>query len=357
MSVHPSQDEQRYDVVVIGGGAAGLSGALTLGRARRSVLVIDAGEPRNAPADGVHNYLGREGTPPGELLATGRGEVRRYGGEIVTGRVATAERDGDGFRVVLDDGGEVRAARLLVTTGLVDELPEVPGLAALWGSDVLHCPYCHGWEVRDQAVGVLGTGPAAVHQALMWRQWTKSVTLFLHTAPEPGDEEYEQLAARGISVVDGTVSALESENGRLARARLERGTLVPVHALVVAPRFTARAGFLGSLGLEASAQEMNGMVIGTRVPADPTGRTAVPGVWAAGNVTELTEQVIGSAAAGLRAAAAINADLMAEETRDAVEARRADFSDVSDVSGFSDFSPEAERRVSERVLGSRRHGL
>lgn len=357
MSVHPSQDEQRYDVVVIGGGAAGLSGALTLGRARRSVLVIDAGEPRNAPADGVHNYLGREGTPPGELLATGRGEVRRYGGEIVTGRVATAERDGDGFRVVLDDGGEVRAARLLVTTGLVDELPEVPGLAALWGSDVLHCPYCHGWEVRDQAVGVLGTGPAAVHQALMWRQWTKSVTLFLHTAPEPGDEEYEQLAARGISVVDGTVSALESENGRLAGARLERGTLVPVHALVVAPRFTARAGFLGSLGLEASAQEMNGMVIGTRVPADPTGRTAVPGVWAAGNVTELTEQVIGSAAAGLRAAAAINADLMAEETRDAVEARRADFSDVSDVSGFSDFSPEAERRVSERVLGSRRHGL
>ncbi|MFD7179444.1 NAD(P)/FAD-dependent oxidoreductase [Streptomyces sp. NPDC059904] len=369
VSVHPSQDEQRYDVVVIGGGAAGLSGALTLGRALRSVLVIDAGEPRNAPADGVHNYLGREGTPPGELLAAGRGEVRRYGGEIVAGRVATAERDGDGFRVVLDDGGEVRASRLLVTTGLVDELPEVPGLAALWGSDVLHCPYCHGWEVRDQAVGVLGTGPAAVHQALMWRQWTKSVTLFLHTAPEPSDEEYEQLAARGISVVDGTVSALESENGRLAGVRLERGTLVPVQAMVVAPRFTARAGFLGALGLEASAQEMNGMVIGTRIPADLTGRTAVPGVWAAGNVTELTEQVIGSAAAGLRAAAAINADLTAEETRAAVEARRADFSDASeisdpsDVSGLSDvsdvsgFSPEAERRVSERVLGSRRHGL
>ncbi|MGW6358616.1 NAD(P)/FAD-dependent oxidoreductase [Streptomyces sp. NPDC055092] len=360
MSVHPSQDEQRYDVVVIGGGAAGLSGALTLGRARRSVLVIDAGEPRNAPADGVHNYLSREGTPPGELLATGRGEVRRYGGEIVAGRVVTAERDGEEFRVVLDDGAEVRASRLLVTTGLVDELPEVPGLAGLWGSDVLHCPYCHGWEVRDRAVGVLGTGPAAVHQALMWRQWTKSVTFFLHTAPEPTDEEYEQLAARGISVVDGTVSALESENGRLAGARLERGTLVPVQALVVAPRFTARAGFLGSLGLEASEQEMNGMVIGTRIPAGPTGQTAVPGVWAAGNVTELTEQVIGSAAAGLRAAAAINADLMAEETRAAVEARRADFSDVSDVSGSSDvsgFSPEAERRVSERVLGSRRHGL
>ncbi|MFB8267193.1 NAD(P)/FAD-dependent oxidoreductase [Streptomyces sp. NPDC055955] len=357
MSVRPSQDEQTYDVVVIGGGAAGLSGALALGRARRSVLVIDAGEPRNTPADGVHNYLGREGTPSGELLATGREEVRRYGGEIVTGRVATAVRDGDGFRVVLDDGGAVWASRLLVTTGLVDELPEVPGLAALWGSDVLHCPYCHGWEVRDRAVGVLGTGPAAVHQALMWRQWTESVTLFLHTAPEPSDEEYEQLAARGISVVDGTVGALELENGRLAGARLQRGTLVPVQALVVAPRFTARAGFLGSLGLETSEQEMNGMVIGTRIPVGPTGQTEVPGVWAAGNVTELTEQVIGSAAAGLRAAAALNADLMAQETRAAVEARRADFSDVSDAAGLSDFSPEAERRVSERVLGTRRHGL
>src|SRR4051812_2274907 len=148
--------DERYDVVVIGGGAAGLSGALALARARRRVLVIDAGEPRNAPAGHVHNYLGREGTPPAELLAAGRAEVGGYGGQVSGGRVTGAERTDDaGFRVGLDDGRTVRARRLLVATGLVDQLPDVPGLGDLWGSDVLHCPYCHGWEVRDRAIGVL----------------------------------------------------------------------------------------------------------------------------------------------------------------------------------------------------------
>ena len=167
--------DRSYDVVVVGGGAAGLSGALALARARRSVLVIDAGAPRNAPAGHVHNYLGREGTPPAELLAIGRAEVAGYGGEIVD-RHRHVRRQAPGtarFRVTLADGATVRARRLLVTTGLVDELPDVPGLAERWGRDVLHCPYCHGWEVRDQAIGVLATGPLAVHQALLWRQWSR----------------------------------------------------------------------------------------------------------------------------------------------------------------------------------------
>src|SRR5689334_13038452 len=140
-----------YDVAVVGGGAAGLNGALMLARSRRSVAVIDAGEPRNAPAEGVHGLLGREGMPPAELLALGREEVRSYGGHVVTSRVTGAARKDDGFVLALDDGREVRARRLLVTTGLVDELPDVPGLRELWGSDVIHCPYCHGWEVRDKA--------------------------------------------------------------------------------------------------------------------------------------------------------------------------------------------------------------
>ena len=178
--------DERYDVVVVGGGAAGLSGALALARARRSVLVVDDGAPRNARAGHVHNYLGREGATPADLLASGRAEVAGYGGRLVDGRVATAERVDDGFRVVLADGGAVLARRLLVTTGLVDELPDVPGVAELFGSDVLHCPYCHGWEVRDRPVGVLG-GPMGVHQALMWRQWTADLTLLLHTGPAPSD--------------------------------------------------------------------------------------------------------------------------------------------------------------------------
>ena len=139
-----------YDVVVVGGGAAGLSGALTLARAGRSVLVVDDGTPRNAPAGHVHNYLGREGTPPAELYAIGRGEVAGYGGEVVDGRVTAARREHDGFAVTVDGDREVRARRLLVTTGLVDELPDLPGLAEQWGRGVLHCPFCHGAEVRGQ---------------------------------------------------------------------------------------------------------------------------------------------------------------------------------------------------------------
>ncbi|MEU5368549.1 NAD(P)/FAD-dependent oxidoreductase [Streptomyces sp. NPDC005951] len=321
--------QQRYDVVIVGGGAAGLSGALALGRARRSVLVIDAGEPRNAPASHVHNYLGRESTPPGELLAIGRGEAAGYGAEIVEGRVASAERlpesgEGEqGFRVVTEDGRSVEARRLLVTTGLVDELPPVPGLAERWGREVLHCPYCHGHEVADRPIGVLATGPLAVHQALMWRQWSDDVTLFLHTGPEPTEEEYEQLAARGVAVVDGEVAGLEIADDRFTGVTLASGRVVPREALVVQARFTARSAVLESLGLKPVAQEMGGVVIGSYIPTDPTGATEVPGVWAAGNVTRLTEQVIGAAAAGLMAGGAVNGDLITEDTRLAVAARRA----------------------------------
>jgi thioredoxin reductase len=159
------------DVVVVGGGAAGLSGALMLARARRSVVVLDAGAPRNAPAEGVHGLLARDGLPPAELLEHGRAEVRGYGGRVVAGEVAAVTRDPvGGFEVALVDGRALHARRVLVATGLVDELPAVPGLRDRWGRDVVHCPYCHGWEVRDQAIGVLATGPMSVHQALLFRQ-------------------------------------------------------------------------------------------------------------------------------------------------------------------------------------------
>ncbi|MFJ2031163.1 methyltransferase domain-containing protein [Streptosporangium sp. NPDC087985] len=317
--------EEKYDVVVVGGGAAGLSGALALSRARRSVLVVDAGAPRNAPAGHVHNYLGREGTPPGELLAAGRAEVTGYGGEIVTGTVTSAhpldEGEG-GFRVLLADGRTVRARRLLVTTGLVDELPDVPGLAERWGRDVLHCPYCHGWEVRDQAIGILADSPLAAHQALLFRQWSARVTLFLHTASKPTDEEYEQLVARGVTLVEGEVTAVETTDDRLSGIRMRSGRLVPCQAVVVAPRFTARADVLASLGLEPTPQLVGDHVIGSHVPADPTGATSVAGVWVAGNVADLRAQVIVAAASALNTAAAINTDLIAEDTRHAVAAHR-----------------------------------
>ena len=309
--------DETYDVVVIGGGAAGLSGALALGRARRRVLVVDAGDPRNARAGHVHNYLGREGTPPEELLAIGRAEVAQYGVEVRAAKALSTERLEDGTFVVQLAEGAVTARRLLVTTGLVDELPQLPGVAEGWGSSVLHCPYCHGWEVQDQALGILAVSPLSMHQALLFRQWSDDIVLFLNDAMTPSDEEAEQLAARGIRVVEAAVAAWEPGGVRMASGGLE-----PRQALVVGATVRARADVLLSLGLETADFEMGGHLLGTYVPADPTGLTAVPGVWVAGNVADPRAQVVSAAAAGLMAGAAINADLVAAETQLAVERLR-----------------------------------
>ncbi len=333
---------ENQDVVVVGGGAAGLSGALMLARARRSVVVVDAGEPRNAPAEAVHGLFAREGTNPAELLARGRDEVRRYGGHVVSGEVTSVARDGTGFTVTLAEGRSLRARRLLVTTGLVDELPAVPGLRSRWGRDVVHCPYCHGWEVRDRAIGVLASGPMSVHQALLFRQWSADVVLFTHDRPAPSPEELEHLTARGVGVVDGEVTALEVVDDRLTGVRLADGTVYEREALAVAPRARARGGFLAGVGLHPVEHPAG---IGEHVPADPTGRTDVPGVWVAGNVTDPMAQVGAAAAAGATAGAQINADLVAEETRLAVAALR------------DPFSAASEARLCEKVMGGRRHGL
>lgn len=335
------------DVVVVGGGVAGLSGAVTLARSRRSVVVIDFGEPRNAPASGVHGLLSRDGINPSELLRVGREEVISYGGRMVSDRVVTTGRDGDGFVVDTAGGHRFRARRLLVCTGLVDRLPDVAGLRERWGRDVLHCPYCHGWEVRDQPVGVLATGPAAVHQALLFRQLSDQVTLFRHSIGEIGVEDGERLAARGVAVVEGDVTDLEIEDDRLTGVRLASGDRVPLAALIVAPRFEARDDVLAELGLTAVEHPW---AIGDQVGADGTGLTAAGGVWVAGNVTDVLDGVPAAAAAGVRAAAAINADLVAADTDTALARRR-----TRSVAGV--FTPEAEAALCEQVMGERRHGL
>jgi len=313
-------NDNNYDVVIIGGGAAGLSGALQLVRSRRSVLVIDAGEPRNAPTAGVHGFLSRDGIAPAALIELGRAEVSGYGGQVIDGRVTSAGRRGDRFDVALADGRSVTARRLLVTTGLVDELPDIAGVRERWGRDVLHCPYCHGWEVRDRAIGVLATSPRAMHQVLLFRQLTSDVVLFTHTAPRLTDEETEQLAARDVRVVPGEVDALEIVDDRLSGVRLKDGTVVPRQALVVMPRFVARSQVLTELGLMPEAHPLGlGESI---VPADASGQTKVPGVWVAGNVADLGANVVVAAAGGASAAAVINADLAAEDTRQAVAVYR-----------------------------------
>jgi thioredoxin reductase len=363
----PADSGDPYDVVVVGGGAAGLSAGLTLARARRRVLVVDAGEPRNAPAAGVHGFLTRDGVAPRELLRLGRAEVEQVGGEVVDGTVTQLERTGPGddapdvatattgpgaggassFTVSLTtEGGDarvVRARRVLVTTGLTDALPAVDGVAERWGRDVVHCPYCHGWEIRDRAIGVLGTSPFSVHQAMMFRQWSASVTLFLHESPEPTDDEWELLAARDVQVVVGRVRSLRVEDDVLTGVVVEGAPVVPVDALAVAADVHPNGALLASLGLEPEPHPMG---LGTVLAADPvTGATAVPGLYLAGNVADARMQVITAAASGVGVAAAVNGDLIAEDGALAVARRR------------RPFGVRAEAENTTRVLGDRRHGL
>jgi thioredoxin reductase len=307
-----NRQEELRDVVVVGGGAAGLSAALTLARSRRRVTVIDAGTPRNAPAEGVHALLALDGVSPAELLARGRDEVTGYGGQIIEAEVSDVSAAPEGFAVTMRDGGSLRARRLLIATGLVDELPEIPGIRERWGREVIHCPYCHGWEVRDSVVGVLAAGPMSVHQAFLFRQLTDSVRYFPN-GTEPSADDLAKFAALGILVVAGSVSRVEAGGEHAVGVRLDGDRIAEVDAVAVAPRMIARAGVFAGIGIEPAEHPM-----GTYIPADLSGRTAVPGVWVAGNATDLSAQVSAAAAEGARIAAQINADLVFADAERAV---------------------------------------
>ncbi|MEU2929180.1 NAD(P)/FAD-dependent oxidoreductase [Streptomyces sp. NPDC007251] len=300
-------ESNRYDVVVVGGGAAGLSAALVLGRARRRTLVVDAGEPRNAPSAHMQGYLSRDGMSPAEFLAVGREEIARYGVELVRDRVVDAGRDAGGFTARLAGGRPVRARQLVIATGLKDELPEVPGLAERFGRDVIHCPYCHGWEARDLPTGVLATSPLSVHQALMVTQWSKDVRLFLHEVGESEltDDDLRRLAAAGVAVVPGKVAELVVTDDRLTGVRLADGTVHDREVLYAAPRAVPNNDLLLRLGAE-----LRETPFGAYPVIDERGLTTVPGLWAAGNASGFAEQVINAASRGYRAGAAINGELL-----------------------------------------------
>lgn len=309
--------DQDRDVVVAGGGAAGLSAALTLARARRSVVVIDGGQPRNAPAQAAHGLLGLEGINPMELLDRGREDASSYGAEIISAQVVDSATTAGGFKITLDDGRVVLARQLLITTGVLDELPYVAGLRERWGRDVVHCPYCHGWEIREKRIGLLATGPMSALQALLFHQWSDSVQFFTQGL-EFGDKEIEKLAAVGISVTTEAVSAVEVSDDRLVGVRLEGGQFLAVDALAVPTLTRARIDGFEKLGLKSSTTAM-----GTTIAADAVGHTSVPGVWAAGNAANPSMQVSEAAANGSRVAMTINTELVFEDADRAVERVRA----------------------------------
>lgn len=306
-----------HDVVIVGGGAAGLSAALVLGRARRRVVVIDAGQPRNAPAAHMQGFLGSDGLPPADLLARGRAEVAGYGVQVVTGTVtaiaacASAARSSWAqrrFQVTLSDGSVLETRALLVATGLRDEVPDVPGIRERWGRDLLHCPYCHGYEVVDQRIGILAGDPAttaeSLAQAHLIRQWSDDVVLFANGATLTAAQR-EQLVARAIGIVDEPVVSLAVEDDHLTGVVIDGGRIVPRTAMFVRPQLVPNDTLLVDLGC---AVRDTGWV-----HVDGTGATSIQGVWAAGNAVNPRAQVITAAGEGSAAAIAINNSLVDED--------------------------------------------
>jgi thioredoxin reductase len=301
-------ENTNHDVIIIGAGAAGLSAALVLARAQVDVLVIDSGEPRNAPAAHMHGYLSRDGMPPGEFLDAGRREATQYGAMIVGAAVTSVEYARDGRFQVNLGGSVVRRGRaILVATGLRDELPEITGLRERWGSLVHHCPYCHGHEVRGQAIVVIG-GPArelSLKQAGLLRRYTERVTFVSNGIQLTGPERH-RLQAFGIRVVDGVVSRLAGVAGELDGVTLGDGSALDCEAVFLAPQPRPNDVILRSL--ECATDPDSGLIL-----VDAAGQTSVTGIWAAGNVVNASAQVITAAGAGSASAMAINGWLLQQD--------------------------------------------
>ena len=300
-----SGNEKSWECAVVGGGAAGLSAALVLGRARRRVLVLDAGEQSNRPAHGIGGLLGHDGRAPAELYSRGRAELAAYPTvEVRDVRVTSGAREDGSFVLSSNDGAETQAARVLLATGMDYAVPDLPGAHELWGGTVFHCPYCHGWEVRDRALAILANGPRAHHLALLLRGWSADAVLLTDGPADLGAEERELLERGGVPVVERRVAGVEGKGGKLAAVLFADGGELPRDGLLVPARMAQRSTLATDLGATLTER-------GT-VDADAFGQTTAPGLYAAGDVSSMMPQVAGAVADGSRAAAAINDDLLAE---------------------------------------------
>jgi thioredoxin reductase (NADPH) len=298
----PRGMNETWDCVIVGGGAAGLSAALVLGRALRRTLVVDAGTPSNAVAHGIGGLLGHDGRPPAELYASGRRELEKYPSvELRSGEVVDVRR-GESFDVRLNDGRAVRSRRVLLATGMDYRLPDVPGLDELWGDAVFHCPFCHGWEMRAAPLAVMADGARAVHAALMLRGWSDDIVLL-------STEESELVRAAGITIDSRKVSEVRRAPGGLEIGFVD-GTVLRRRGLMAAPQLRQRSPLAERLGVRLD--EANPMADGA-VWVDDFNRTSVPGVFAAGDVTVQMPQIAAAVAAGSKAAAAVVQSLLADE--------------------------------------------
>ncbi len=299
------------DCVIVGGGAAGLSAALVLGRARRRTLLVDSGAQSNLSAHGIGGLLGFDGRSPAELYAAGRAELGAYPGvEVRVGTVVSAAPDGGGFRVTLHDGTDVGTRRILLATGMEYRAPSLPGLAGLWGNSVFHCPFCHGWEARDQPLAVYANGERAVHSALLLRGWTDDVVVLTNGAADVDAAQQELLGAAGVTIDERPILRLVSADGSLAAVEFTDGDRLPRKGMLVATTLHQRSELAEQLGVDYADP---GPLAENAVMIDAFHRTSVPGVYAAGDVSVQVPQVAAAVAAGSMAGAAITQSLLADD--------------------------------------------
>ena len=301
-----------WDCVIVGGGAAGLSAAMVLGRARQWTLVIDAGKPSNLRTEGIGGLLGHDGVAPGELYAAGRAELARYPSvELRAAEVVTAVREADGVTLELADGARERARRVLLATGMTYERPRLPGLEERWGMSVFHCPFCHGWEMRDRHLGVLGSDATGVQRALLLREWSHSVTLYSNGPFELDPADAAMLQAAGVDLDQRPVIELIGDGASLRALRFSDGTERECEGLMVPVVLTQSSSLAVQLGV--SLAEARPIAI-DQVQVDATFRTSVPEVYAAGDNAGMPS-VANAIAAGSTAAAMVVHDLVTDRHR------------------------------------------
>jgi thioredoxin reductase len=295
----------RYDAIIVGGSFAGLSAAMYLTRARRTVAVLDTGLPRNRFSPHSHGFFAQDGSAPGAMLATARSQVAAYPtATLIAGEATSAAPATGGFSVALATGEVLEGTHLVLAFGISDELPAVPGLAERWGRSVIHCPYCHGYEFSDRRLGVLYTSPMSMHQALLVPEWGPT-TLYLNGAPEPDAESLAQLRARGVAMERTPVRALHGAPGELSAIELADGRMSPADALYVGPRTRLNSGIAEQLGCA-----LDEAPLGPIIRTDAMKATTVPGVWAAGDITRGSHTVTYASADGVAAGLAVHRALI-----------------------------------------------
>jgi thioredoxin reductase len=302
-----SKDDRRhFDVIVVGGSYSGLAAGMALGRALRAVLIIDSGSPCNAQTPHSHNFITQDGVAPGEISALARSQVKAYETvEFHDDLAVEAQKTEGGFLVRTAAGDEFSARKLIFATGIRDQLAPIPGLAECWGITALHCPYCHGYEVRHQATGLLGNGEPGFDFAGLIANWTKDLTLLTNGEPTLSGEQSERLSRRGIEVVSKEIVNLEHERGRLQRVVFKDGTTLPFSALYVRPKFEQHCPIPEALGCDLTEEGY--------IEVGPSQRTSVPGVYACGDNTSSMRTVANAVAAGTTAGMMANKELALED--------------------------------------------